>query len=326
MSSVPVLPVFPASAAVPVSPATPVPIASAVLPVTPVSPALPVSAAPHSALTVAQVRGRSRLVASRSVQPLKIINPAAPAGPACHAVLASYGGGLLAGDCLRLRVRCEADTRLLLTTQANTRIYKSIDGHRAEQHTEGYLAENALAVVLPDPLVPQAASRYHQTQHWHLAESATLLLADWYHAGRTDAGESFAFTDFATELRVTVAGRLTLLDRLALQPAEHLATSQATFGPYQSALALYLVGPPDAARFRALAAVLRQLPPPGQTALHASLAGRPYVVAVAQARANVLVVRALGLSRLALEPVYRAVAAALAGEELLGFNPLERKY
>jgi len=279
-----------------------------------------------SKLTVAQVRQQSRLVASRSLQPLKIINPAAPAGLACHAVLASYGGGLVAGDSIRLRVCCEADSRLLLSTQANTRIFKSLDGSRAEQLTEGHLADNALAVVLPDPLVPQAASRYHQAQHWHLAESATLLLADWWHAGRTDLGEKFAFTAFSTELRVSVGGRLTLLDRFALRPEEHLATSQATFGPYHTALSLYLVGPPQGGRVQRLAAALRQLPPPGQTALHARLAGQPYVVAVAQARKNVLLVRALGNSRLDLEPIYRAVSAVLAEEALLGFDVLQRKY
>ena len=275
---------------------------------------------------MAQVRGQSRLVASYSRQPLKIINPAAPVGPACHVVLASYGGGLLAGDSLQLRIQCEADGRLLLSTQANTRIYKSPDGRPAEQLTEGHLGDNALAVVLPDPLVPQAASCYHQAQHWHLADSAVLLLADWYHAGRTDLGERFAFTSFAAELKVSVAGRLVLLDRFALQPAEHLATSQATFGPYQSALSLYLVGTPGHPRYETLAATLRQLPPPGQTALHATLAGRPYVLAATQARPNVVLVRALGTSRLALEPVYQALAATLAGEELLGFNPLARKY
>ena len=279
-----------------------------------------------SELAVAQVRQQSRLVASRSVQPLKIINPAAPASPACHAVLASYGGGLVAGDSIQLRVRCEEASRLLLTTQANTRIFKSVDGQQAEQITEGHVAENALAVVLPDPLVPQAASCYHQAQHWHLATSATLLLADWWHAGRTDVGEQFAFTTFATELRVSVAGRLALLDRFALRPAEHLATSQATFGPYQSALSLYLIGPPTAVRVQQLAVALRRLPPSGQTSLHAQLAGRPYVVAVTQARENVVLVRALGLSRLDLEPVWQAVSRVLVGDDLLGFNPLQRKY
>lgn len=278
-----------------------------------------------SELAVAQVRQQSRLVASRSLQPLKIINPHS-LGPACHAVLASYGGGLVAGDCIRLRVRCEEASRLLLTTQANTRIFKSIDGRPAQQLIEAWVDNDALAVVLPDPLVPQAASRYQQTQHWHLADSATLLLADWWHAGRTDAGEQFAFTSFATELRVSVAGRLALLDRFALRPDEHLATSQATFGPYRSALSLYLVGPPAGARFQQLAAALHALPPPGQTGLHAQLAGRPCVVAVTQARANVVLVRALGLSRRDLEPVYQAVSAALATENLLGFNLLQRKY
>ena len=125
---------------------------------------------------------------------------------------------------------------------------------------------------------------------------------------------------------MSVAGRLALLDRFALRPGEHLATSQATFGPYHTALSLYLVGPPAGAQFRLLAAALRQLPPAGQTTLHASLAGRPYVVAVTQARANVLLVRALGSTRLDLEPIYRAVSAVLAEEALLGFDVLQRKY
>jgi urease accessory protein len=142
-----------------------------------------------SELAVAQVRQQS----------LKIINPKAPS-TSCHAVLASYGGGLVAGDSIRLRVRCEEGSRLLLTTQANTRIFKSIDGSQAEQLTEGFVAEKALAVVLPDPLVPQADSRYNQAQHWHLAADAVLLLADWWHAGRTDVGEKFAFTTFATRV------------------------------------------------------------------------------------------------------------------------------
>jgi len=115
-------------------------------------------AAGWSQLTVAQVRQQSRLVASRSLQPLKITNPAVPAGAACHAVLASYGGGLVAGGCMRLRVRCEAGSWLLLSTQANTRIFKSIDGQQAEQLTEGHVADHVLAVVLPDPLVPQTAA------------------------------------------------------------------------------------------------------------------------------------------------------------------------
>jgi len=280
----------------------------------------------ESHCTVALVRGQTRLVASHSAQPLKLLNPRVPAGPACHVVQASYGGGLLAGDCLHLRVRVEAGACLLLSTQANIRVFRSDDGRPAGQHLAGEVAAEALAVVLPDPLVPQAASRYHQTQRWDLAPTATLLLADWWQAGRADAGERFAFTEFATELRVRVGGRPVLLDRFALLPAAHLPTSAAALGPYCSALTLYLVGPPAGAQFQQLAAALHQLPPPGQTALHAQLSGRPAVVAVSQARENVVIVRALGLTRQDLDPLCRAVSAALAGPALLGFDWLERKY
>ena len=44
------------------------------------------------------------------------------------------------------------------------------------------------------------------------------------------------------------------------------------------------------------------------------------------ATSELTALRALGLSRHNLEPVYQALAAALAAEALLGFNPLARKY
>ena len=107
----------------------------------------PAPAAPTwSGLEAAVVRGKMRLIASKNIQPLKLLQPAAPS-PACHVVLSSYGGGLVAGDVIRLRIRGGAGTRLIVTTQASTRVFRSIDGAVAEQHTVGELAENALAVV-----------------------------------------------------------------------------------------------------------------------------------------------------------------------------------
>ena len=83
------------------------------------SPSAP-AAARWSEIEVASVRGSSRLVTSRSIQPLKLLNPRA-AGGSCHVVLSSYGGGMLAGDVIRLRVRAQAGARLFLGTQASTK-------------------------------------------------------------------------------------------------------------------------------------------------------------------------------------------------------------
>jgi urease accessory protein len=286
----------------------------------------PVAIAPAwSVLEVAPVRGKSRLIACRNVQPLKVFNPAAPTA-ACHVVLSSYGGGLVAGDVIRLRITGRADSRLILTTQASTKVFRSIDGAVAEQHTVGELGNNALAVIFPDPVVLQAESRYRQVQEWHLQPTSLLLLVDWFHSGRMDQGERFAFTSLHSELRVRVAGRLVVLDRFGFEPAENIATSPANFAGYQTFFSVFLVGSPTDARFQQLAAMLAQQKMPGGTGPHFNINSQECVVSVAQARENVWVLRAAAHSRMALQPLCEQILATLADEELLGYNPLARKY
>ena len=313
-----------ATAAAPASPAAQVPgPAEAAAPAPDAAPALP-GPPDWSLLEVADVRGRSRLVTCKSLQPLKLLQPAAPSR-ACHVVLSSYGGGLVAGDVIRLRVAVQAGAQLVLSTQASTRVFCSIDGAVAEQHTVGELAENALAVVFPDPVVPQAASRYRQVQEWQLHPTALLLLVDWFHSGRMDQGERFAFTSFHSELRVRVAGRLVLLDRFDFQPAENIAAAPANFAGYQSFFSVYLVGSVADARFQQLAGAMQRLKMPGSAGPHFHLHETACVVAVTQARENVWVLRAATHSRIALQPLCEAILAALASGELLGYNPLGRK-
>ena len=277
-----------------------------------------------SELEAALVRGKTRLIACKNIQPLKILQPASPTA-ACHVVLSSYGGGMVAGDAIRLRISGQPGARLFISTQASTRVFRSIDGTVAEQHTVGELAENALAVVFPDPVVLQAASRYRQTQEWHLRPSSLLLLVDWFHSGRMDQGERFAFTSFHSELRVRVAGRLLVLDRFGFQPEENIAAAPANFAGYQSFFSVYLVGGPADARFQQLAEALKRLKLPGSTGPHFQLVNQEVVVAVTQARENVWVLRAAAHSRMALQPLCEALLAALAEGELLGYNPLGRK-
>ena len=278
-----------------------------------------------STLEVAQVRGKSRLIACKSIQPLKLLQPGAPTS-ACHVVLASYGGGMVAGDVIRLRITGRAGARLVMSTQASTKIFRSIDGAVAEQHTVGELAENTLAVIFPDPVVLQAESRYRQTQEWHLQPTSLLLLVDWFHSGRMDQGERFAFTSLHSELRVRVAGRLVVLDRFGFEPAENIASSPANFAGYQAFFSVFLVGSPDDGRFRLLGEMLARQKMPGGTGPHFTINSRECVVSVARARDNVWVLRAAAHSRMALQPLCEQILAALAEGELLGYNPLERKY
>jgi urease accessory protein len=278
-----------------------------------------------SEIEVASVREKSALITCKNIQPLKLLNPGSPA-VGCHVVLSSYGGGMVAGDQIWLRVRCHVGTRLLLSTQANTKIFRSVDGAVAEQVIEGELAENGLAVVFPDPVVLQEKSRYRQVQHWDLASGALLLVADWLHSGRMDSGEKFVFSSFYSELKVSRAGRPVVLDRFVFNPDEHIATSPANFEQYQTVLSMYLVGDPTDPRFGILSQALMALKMPESVELHFQMTAKDYLVSVSKVKEGVYLARALAKSRLELQPLIEQVMQALAAPELFGYNPLKRKY
>lgn len=278
-----------------------------------------------SELEATAVRGQSVLTRSCSVQPLKLLNPRTH-GAGCHVVLSSYGGGFLAGDVVRLRLHVQADARLLLSTQANTRVYRADQEVSAEQYLEAHLAGGSLTAVLPDPLVLQARARFRQYQHWHLQSGAVLLLADWLHSGRMDSGEQFEFSSYASEIRLTYAGRLLALDRFGFRPQEHIAASPAHFGPHQTTLSIYLAGEPTDPRFRQLSAALAAHQPHSRHELPPDLSQQPAVVAFTEARPGLHLLRAVGQGRAALQPIYDALHAALAAPELLGFHAGQRKY
>ncbi|MBT9393457.1 urease accessory protein UreD [Hymenobacter sp. NST-14] len=274
---------------------------------------------------VTAVRGQSVLTRSRSVQPLKLLNPRA-GGSICHVVLSSYGGGLLAGDVVRLRLHVQAGARTLLGTQANTRVYRADHETSAEQYLEAHLAAGSLTAVFPDPLVLQTRARFRQYQHWHLQSGAVLLLADWLHSGRMDSGEQFKFSSYESEIRLTYEGRLLALDRFGFRPQEHVATSPAHFGPHQTTLSVYLAGAPEDARFRQLSAVLAAQQPHSRHELPPDLSRQSAVVAFTEARPGLHLLRAVGQGRAALQPIYNALYEALAAPELLGFHAGQRKY
>lgn len=184
----------------------------------------------------------------------------------------------------------------------------------------------ALAAVLPDPVVPQAGSRYRQRQHWDLQPGALLLLADWFAAGRTGLGERFAFQEYSSEIRVSLHGRPLVLDRFHFNPAAHIATASANFDRYESMLTVYLVGPAETPGFGALAAALHALKMPVSGDPHFRLAGRACIVSVAQARPEVVVLRALAASRADADFIYQHLLRVLAEEMFFGANLLARKY
>lgn len=279
-----------------------------------------------NSLVIEKFGEASHVTACLNHPPLKFINPR-PAGGACQVYVSNYGGGLLGGDSISMKVECHPGSRLFLGTQASTKIYRSADGRASVQETVGMLHAGALAVVGPDPVVPFAGSRYRQIQSWELHPEADLVLLDWMQSGREARGEVFAFHGYESELRILgPGGRPRLIERFGADPAEADMEACGRFGPFRSWLSLYLVGPKASSLGDGLVPSLLALG-------RASGEGAPRLWVAAGKREGLgWVIRAMGWDRRDVQPVQDALFGALAEPgpdsepSLLGFNPWMRRW
>ena len=196
-----------------------------------------------SIVEVSRVGGRSRLTSCLAVAPLKILSPKVEADYST-AILSSYGGGLVAGDCARLRVRCGREAKLFLGTQAFTKVYKTADGQVARQELAGHIEVGACVVSLPDPVVPYADSAFVQEQVWHLDAGASLVLLDGGTAGRGERGEQFHYRSYTSNISIYLESELVLAERLRLQPKQQAPDRVGAFGQYTAFANAFIVGDP----------------------------------------------------------------------------------
>ena len=185
------------------------------------------------------VGSRTAIATARSRAPLKLLTPKNH-GSARWTFVATYGGGLVDGDSIALDVRLGRDARAVLGTQASTNVYRCPRG-KARQSLDAHVAEGALLVVAPDPLVPFAGSRYEQRATIRLAEGASLAWVDVLACGRASRGERWAMARYGNRTRIELGGALVADDALVLD-AEARDLPRA-MGRFDAVATLFLVGP-----------------------------------------------------------------------------------
>jgi urease accessory protein len=145
--------------------------------------------------------------------------------PAAWVFTSTFGGGLLPGDRLHVDLAAGPGTTAYVSSQSSTKVFRSPGGEAATQTLDATLQDDAVLVLAPDPVVPFAHARFVQTQRFHLAPTAGLVLLDWVTSGRHGRGERWAFSSYRSRNEVSVGGRRVLADALALddEPAAPLA-------------------------------------------------------------------------------------------------------
>ena len=137
-------------------------------------------------------------------------------GPTCWVYSATFGGGLVGGDDIRLHADVEGGARALLTTQASTKVYRS--PRRSQQILTATVDSDALLAVVPDPIVCFAGADFIQTQRYDLHTDASLVLVDWLTSGRHGAGERWAFSRYESRIDIRRDSQRIFFDGVVLEP------------------------------------------------------------------------------------------------------------
>jgi urease accessory protein len=261
-------------------------------------------------LSVAQVAGRSVVVERRAASPLRLLCPQ-NAGGAAWTYTSTFGGGLVDGDDVRLRIEVGAGARALVATQASTKAYPCTRG--ASQAVEAWVGEDALLVVLSDPLVPFAGARVDASLAVELQHGATLAAVEGITAGRVARGERWAAARCQTRLRVRREGAPVLDDALLLDPAHGDVPTR--MGPFDAWATIVLVGP---AALAAAEALLASAGPPHR------LAGDVPAIELAAPLEGGCLLRIAAASTAILNARVREALACVAS--LLGDDPFTRRW
>jgi urease accessory protein len=274
----------------------------------------------HTQIVLKEVEGRTSLVNSKINRPLRIFS--LKNNKACQVVFSNYGGGFVEGDEILMDIDCKANTTTVFSSQANTRVYKSINGKTSRQAINGTLEDDAFVAVLCDPIVLHSNSIFEQKQNWSMAKTACLLVADWFEAGRILNGERFVFESFKSEFKVDLDGEIAIWDKFRFEPSINDANSPAAFLNHSCYLNIFLIGSDSLPKIKKVDAILKEIasnylyPASTLVANEASVFG-----AYTKINNTVSLIRCSASNTDLLRPVMKALAASLSDVELLGFDP-----
>ena len=114
----------------------------------------------------------------------------------------------------------------------NTKVYKATNDQIARQQIEGWVESGGCAIVLSDPIVPYADSKFEQEQIWHLDEGAVLVLLDGGTAGRIVRGERFQYGSYRSNITIYMDDEPVLIERFTSTPGRQPPDRVGAFGAF----------------------------------------------------------------------------------------------
>ncbi|EOX96869.1 Urease accessory protein D isoform 1 [Theobroma cacao] len=197
-------------------------------------------------VVVEKVRGKSTVTRSFSKYPLKFIIPRKVGPSETDAVWiysVTYGGGIVSGDSISVEFTIGDGCTAVLTTQASTKVYKSLGSKCSEQVLEARIGSGALFAVIPDPVTCFSTARYSQKQVFRVASDSSLVIVDWFTSGRHESGEKWDFELYRSANHIFSEGNQPVfLDTVLLEKSSPANIAERMHG-YQVIAMVIIYGP-----------------------------------------------------------------------------------
>jgi len=168
-------------------------------------------------LNFAHSAGRTRLRRGAGHGPLYVQKPFYPEGAVCHLYLLHPPGGLVGGDEHDISVALEPGARVLLTTPAATKFYRSA-GSFASQRLTLQLASDSCLEWLPQESLLFAGARARSATRVYLAPDCRFLGWEQTCLGRPAANEAFTWGEFDQRLELYATADHSSAARAAARP------------------------------------------------------------------------------------------------------------
>lgn len=276
-------------------------------------PAPPLTTRGSAELTFTRVGQKTAITRALASSPLRLLTPT-PRTHAAWAFTSSYGGGLVSGDRINMKICVEKNASAYLSTQSATKVYPAVGEQGSSQSLDATLADDSLLVLTPDPLVCFARARYTQTQKFHLAPTANLVLLDWFTSGRQARGERWQFSHFESRNEIFVNDAPKVVDALLLNLTQGSLAGPLSLTCYHVFATLILTGPRLKSESEQLLHAISALP----------VTRRPSLLAAASPLDNGLILRlAAEKTEDAAWFLYTHLAFLT---DLLGEHPWQRKW
>jgi urease accessory protein len=187
--------------------------------------------------------GATRRWRLREEGPLRLRCPGSPS-PELEAVIVNTAGGVVGGDRFELDVRVAAGARVIVTSTAAEKIYRSLGPHAALDVKLKVAATGSLA-WLPQETIVFNGARLKRNVHIDLADGAGLVFAEAVVFGRPGMGEEMQQGCLFDRWRVHRDGRILHAEAVRLEGAIAAKLAQPAVANSGGAIATVLVVPAD---------------------------------------------------------------------------------